>query len=601
MMNPDDPGSEEIARRRLREEALRRLKRARPDLADLSVRDTASLLHELDVHQTELEVQNEELRRSQAELAETRDRYLDLYEWAPVGYLTLDRAGRIVRANLTAAGLLGREREKLLGERIEMLAVPEDRDAIYLCLRDAEGTREKQSCEPRLWGPGDSVLWALVEIAAEVGTDPEGISGYRMTLTDVTVRKGVQRTLEVQEERLRLAVEGGMIGLWDRDLDTEKTTWNDGLYDMLGRSRDAPITGSTFFEYIHEGDRPRVRRHTEEWLASGGEFRDEFRTLREDGQERWLVSVSRVYRGSEGGSLRAAGAVFDITERKQAEDALRGMNQTLEERVRERTAELEASAAALKKEVEQRKKNEKSLEALSERRRFLSLKLVDLLERDRRNIGNALHDQIGQILTTIKMDLESLKKMPSSEMGDTIQSMQDRIVGSMKYVRNIAHSLRPDVLDHVGLVPSIRSLARTVERRSDCKVNLFVKKVPERLSPESELALYRIVQESLTNTVKHSGATTVYITLIGKGDTVVASIEDDGIGFDCERMSRDRDGGPLGLIVMKERAALISGELWVESAPGKGTHVVAEIPVNHAVAGSRSEVETGKSVDRRAS
>lgn len=129
---------------------------------------------------------------------------------------------------------------------------------------------------------------------------------------------------QVQQQRLELALHGGRIGLWEYDLGSGGIYWSDTLYDMLGRSRDEPIDRDTFFQYVHPEDRPRVRERARQWWDSGaGEFEDEFRVVREDGQERWLASRGRIYPGEDGGPGLSVGVNFDITDRKRAEEQQR--------------------------------------------------------------------------------------------------------------------------------------------------------------------------------------------------------------------------------------------------------------------------------------
>jgi PAS domain S-box-containing protein len=133
----------------------------------------------------------------------------------------------------------------------------------------------------------------------------------------------MEEQLRRSEERLRLAVTGGELGIWDRGLTTKASVWNDLLYDLLGRPRGSAITGETFFEYVHPDDRPRVRQHVARALEGDGEFAEEFRIVREDGQVRWLAARGRVYRDETGTPVRMAGVNYDITDRKRAEEALR--------------------------------------------------------------------------------------------------------------------------------------------------------------------------------------------------------------------------------------------------------------------------------------
>lgn len=189
----------------LRQEAMERLRSRHGTVAGMGTRDIQALIHELEVHQVELEVQNEELRRAQVELAEARDQYLDLYEFAPVGYLTLDAAGVITRANLTAVKLCNIERDKLIGKRLEKLIVREDRDACYLALREASHRETKPSCELRMQCDG-SIFWASLEMVAVRSPDSEQCVGYRVTVTDVTARRQAEEALRAAKGELEQRV-----------------------------------------------------------------------------------------------------------------------------------------------------------------------------------------------------------------------------------------------------------------------------------------------------------------------------------------------------------------------------------------------------------
>jgi PAS domain S-box-containing protein len=204
----------DIHLQKLRRQGMERLRQRHPEIATMAAEDLASLVSELELHQAELEVQNEELRRTQAALADVRDRYRDLYEFAPVGYLTLDAQGLVRQINLAATRLCGLDRSGLIGRRIETLVAPADRDTCYLMLRRAIAG-DHQSGEMRLIGVDGRVLWISAEVSSlPLGTDKPG--GFRMTLTDITARKQA-------EEALRQANEGLEGKITERTKELEQT------------------------------------------------------------------------------------------------------------------------------------------------------------------------------------------------------------------------------------------------------------------------------------------------------------------------------------------------------------------------------------------
>ncbi len=523
------------------------------------------------------------------------DELQDFYDYSPVGYLTLDRKGQILKANLTAVMMLDGTRSELCGQSLYTCVAEKDRDILYLHLRRLFIQKRPLICELQMMRKGRN---SFVSLNSMFATTREGLSVVRTILTDITDHKEAEEKLRESEERLRLAVEGAGLGTWDRDLLTDKIVWNRRLYDLLGRDPSGPVvTGETFFTYIHKDDLRRVREHFWEALRAKREFRDEFRIVREDGEIRWLATSGRIYRDQAGQPVRVAGVNFDMTNRRRAEEQLQQFTRGLEQLVLDRTAaldertrELEEMNKRLGREIDTRRRFEADLKAKGERllqeyerRRVLSRRLVELLERDRQEVARTLHDEIGQMLTTISSDLESIKANPEGDpeaLIDRLDKALNRVKGSTGHVRDISRRLRPDILDHIGLIPAIRNLLREIEESSAAKVHFFVKGLPRQIQAGKELTIYRIVQESLTNALRHARAKNIFVNLIKRGNCMVLTIEDDGVGFECSGISAssDRDH-TLGIMIMNERAAQVDGDFRIESQSGKGTQVLAEIPV----------------------
>ncbi|MGA7144674.1 MAG: ATP-binding protein, partial [Desulfobacterales bacterium] len=147
-------------------------------------------------------------------------------------------------------------------------------------------------------------------------------------------------------------------------------------------------------------------------------------------------------------------------------------------------------------------------------------------------------------------------------------------------LNNSSQRLMPSILDALGLVPSLRSLLNEFRELTDIKIGFFNRNVQKRFDREKELAIYRIVQEALNNIVKHAKAKNVYVSLLKKGAVLSLSVEDNGVGFDQNKAMKISKGkGPLGLVIMRERALQLDGELTIESILGKGTHLLVEIPI----------------------
>lgn len=216
------------------------------------------------------------------------------------------------------------------------------------------------------------------------------------------------------------------------------------------------------------------------------------------------------------------------------------------------------------------------------RRKELSKQLIDLLEKDRQHTAMELHDQIGQTLTSLKMCLEKALERSGNpiELKSEISSATSKAVQAIRELKQVSHGLRPVMLDTLGLIPALRNLFAEIREQSGVEISFFSVNIPERLGKDREIAVYRIIQESLNNALKYARTRKIFVNLIGKDRMLSVSIEDDGIGFDPEKIMKSRPMGKhLGLSIMRERAVQLGGEFGVESREGSGTHVLAEIPI----------------------
>jgi signal transduction histidine kinase len=201
--------------------------------------------------------------------------------------------------------------------------------------------------------------------------------------------------------------------------------------------------------------------------------------------------------------------------------------------------------------------------------------VVSAQEVERRRLARELHDETGQALTSILLGLKSLEEAVGADARPAVDALRAQVVSTLQDVRRLAVELRPKVLDDFGLVPALERLTETFGEQTGLRVRFESGLGDERLSGDVETALYRVVQESLTNVVKHAEAHTVSVVLTRKPRSVVAVVEDDGHGFDPAGVRPEA----LGLAGMRERAALVEGKAQVETALGGGTTIVVEVPV----------------------
>lgn len=225
-------------------------------------------------------------------------------------------------------------------------------------------------------------------------------------------------------------------------------------------------------------------------------------------------------------------------------------------------------------------------------RRQLLERVITVQEEERKRIARELHDQTGQPLTSLIMTLRGLSRVGSmAEVRASLADLRSTAAQAVKQVHDLALELRPAVLDDLGLLAALRHYLRDYQDRLRIPVDLQVLGLDsERLVPEMETALYRIAQEALSNVARHSQARSVSVLLESRDTSVVLIVEDDGVGFDVRGlMGRPPYDGNLGLLGMRERASLVGGTLTIESTPGTGTAVFAEMPVLRGVESERTQ------------
>ncbi len=213
----------------------------------------------------------------------------------------------------------------------------------------------------------------------------------------------------------------------------------------------------------------------------------------------------------------------------------------------------------------------------------LAGRVIDAQEEERRRIARELHDDTGQTLTLLLVRLKLLESGAASEERQAeIAELRALVSAAIDRVRRLALDLRPPALDHLGLAASIRSLVRQLKETTPLAISLELPEVPIALSPERAIAVYRIVQEALTNILKHAEASRAWVKLALDDGCLIVQIRDDGRGFQPLALERgrkhDADGRGLGLFGMEERAHLAGGQMQIESQPGRGTTVLVTIP-----------------------
>ena len=334
------------------------------------------------------------------------------------------------------------------------------------------------------------------------------------------------------------------------------------------------ITGQHFSVFFTEQDRRDGKPLQELQTAEReGQFQCEAWRVRKDGSQFWASIVLTAIKDERGKLAGFTKVTRDFTERRQAQEDLRRANADLAAEVKERMSAQERLA-----------NSEKSL-------RELSLHLLKTQDEERRRIGRELHDSLGQYLAILKMNLDSLDADFAgnhSGAGEQVARCVRLVEDSIKEVKTISYLLYPPMLEEVGLKSAIPWYLDGFSKRSNIKTTFEVDPEFNRMSREIELALFRVLQESLTNVHRHSGSTTADIRLSRDNGRVVLEVTDRGKGISPELLAKNREWiGSLGVGLrgMNERIRQLGGELEISSSEN-GTVVTAGVPVAETVSTS---------------
>jgi len=417
----------------------------------------------------------------------------------------------------------------------------------------------------------------LAELEDKLANRPSG-KGGELAGSAIIELKRIEDALKASEIRYRRLFETAKDGILILDADTGRITdANPFLQEMLGYSHDE-LLGKMLWEIGPFRD----------IAASRGAFRKLQRKeyIRYDNlpletkgrRHRHVEFVSNVYR--ENGTKVIQCNIRDITARHQVEQALANISKEMEKRVDERTAELLTANRLMKKMVDEGKRAEERITKSRERLRNLSGRLQSLLEEERTRISREIHDELGQALTALKLDLlltrRSLVSNGLAEQSAKVHEIERAVIRIIRTVRKIATDLRPGILDELGVAAAIEWMAKDFQSRTgiSCKVTL---QAMDRISDTVRATtIFRIVQEALTNIMRHAAASQVNVSLEKKDDSLTVEVRDNGIGIMEGRIS---DSKSHGLIGIRERVLLLGGEAVISGKPGEGTLVRVTLPI----------------------
>lgn len=528
------------------------------------------MLHELDVYQIELELQNAELRNARDESEALLDKYTELYDFALVGYFTLTADGIIRLANLTGSTMLGIKRSDLIGRSFTMLVGTSQRTDFKSFLKQVFAGATKQSGEFELTDakPGKRI----VSITAR--RSPNGLECSIMLL-DITANRKAQEQMRVSENRYRRLFEAAHDGVLLLDPATNRIIdANPFMTRLLGYSRDQLI-GKELFEIGLLKDEVSSRQMFRKLKKSHEVRYDNLPLESKTGRHQAVEVVANLYLEDDQPVIQCN--IRDITLRKLARD-MSSQNLKLKKEIARRE-KVEESLRVQRKEqsilLKQSRIQQKQLRDFSHR-------ILTVQEDERKRISRDLHDVITQTLISINVHLAVLDRRSAANPASLMQQIsktQVLVKKAVLIVHKFARKLRPTALDDLGLIPTLQVHMEKFMKDTGIRASLTASAKIDQSKPAVRTALYRIAQGALTNVARHSKASRVDVTIEVLEKLIRMTIKDDGRGFQVTKNAGSRKKSRLGLISMRERTEMIGGSLQIDSAPDGPTTVQVEIPV----------------------
>jgi len=478
--------------------------------------------------------------------------------------------GIITTWNKSAERMFGYAAEEAIGQSITIIIPPErlnEEVDIIARLRRGERIDHFQTVRRRKDGSTLDVSLTISPIRDDSGK----VVGASKVARDISEQSRVEKALRESEERLRAIVETTpeCVKLVDRN--GTLIHMNSSGLQMIGASELDTVLGKSIYGLIAPEHREKFREFNER-ICAGERGALEFDITGLNGIRRHMETHAAPLRNPDGAIVHL-GVARDVTKRKRAEDMLRRHQETLEAEVRLRTLELEERNTDVLRQTEQL--------------RELSRRLMQMQDEERRRMARELHDSAGQTLTILGMNLAQIVQKTgrkSPELAADVEKTQELVQQLHREIRTASYLLHPPLLDEAGLSSALSWYIQGLTERSDLNIQLEIPQQFERLPRDLELAVFRIVQECLTNVHRHSTSKTAAIRIAREADVVTVEVEDNGKGMSPERLLEIQSkGSGVGIRGMRERLRQFGGSLNIFSDES-GTRILVMIPVSEASA-----------------
>jgi PAS domain S-box-containing protein len=549
-----------------------------------------------------------------AELAESETRYRSLFTSMTEGFalheIITDADGkpcdyRFLEINPAFERLTGMEREAVVGKTVR--AVIPTIEGFWIetfgqvALEGTPARFENYSAQLNRWYR----VFAYRPAPGQFAT----------VFADITEQKLTEEALRQSREDLDRAQSVGQIGWWRLDTRRNVLMWSAENHRIFGVPEGTPMSYEFFLSIVHPDDRQYV---DVQWQAGlRGEPYDIEHRIVADGRVKWVREKAYLEFDNEGKLLGGFGITQDITERKQAQEALLQLNETLEQQVTERTFDLNRTIEVLKEEIELREQAEKELqlanEQLAERAdqlRRLTSELTMAEQAERKRLSKVLHDGLQQHLVSAKLQIGGVaEQIGDVDLRQAVDEIEKMLGESVRMSRSLSAEICPPILYEGSLTDGLAWLGRWMREKHNFRVDLAAGAVPE-LSEDVKVLVFESVRELLFNALKHAGVSRAGIQLKqAAGGELRVTVSDEGAGFDPGRLRLVGGEGGFGLFSVRERIGLSGGRLEIDSAPGKGSRLALIVPPAPAAArafaaeGASAQIDSsprGATEDRRA-
>lgn len=481
-----------------------------------------------------------ETKRAEERLRRSEERYRALYEKNLAGVYKTSLDGLMLEGNASLARIFGFESFNEMRSEAEWSSYihPQDRIRLIDKLRNQGRLNNYEMQQKRRDG---THIWTLSNITLIPGEDDDAgmLEGVVLDITDL---KLAEAELRESRERYKTLFDHSFVGICRTTVDGKILECNDSLAEMFGyQSPEEMKSVNTWDLYLSQDVRGEMLNDA---LADNRYKNLERLMRRKDGTLVWTLSNGTFFENGVYGEPVLEGVFLDITGRKKTEDDLKQHREQL---------------------------------------RALSAKIESVREEERKSIAREIHDQLGQLMTGLKLEFAWVEKrilLTDDEalrerLAPKMSEIDDLLETTIHTVRDIASKLRPGHLDDLGLIAAIKWEAQGFSKRSGVRTDLSLCREPENFTLDRATGLFRILQEILTNVARHAQASEIRITLSNEDGEIVLIVEDDGIGIAPEKLTNTKS---LGLMGMRERALLLQGEVAIEPLPKQGTRVTVTIP-----------------------